>query len=160
MKWLVTAVAFAVAGCVSAAEGIALPPAGSGAAPGAVKPAGAAPAGSSEAAAAGQQIYARNCLTCHQADGYGVPNLQPAITDGSWVKGDVRALALFVMTGGFNSAERKDGASHNVMPAFRQLPDEDLAALLTYIRQKFGKGASAVSIADVAEARASLPAAQ
>jgi mono/diheme cytochrome c family protein len=61
-----------------------------------------------ETPAAGQQVYARNCLTCHQADGYGVPNMQPAITDGAWVKGDARALALFVMTGGFNSAERKE----------------------------------------------------
>ena len=61
------------------------------------------------------------------------------------------------MTGGFNSAERKDGDSHNVMPAFRGLPDEELAAILTYIREKFGKGASAVSPADVAAARAALP---
>ena len=106
---------------------------------------------------AGQQAYARHCLTCHQADGYGVPNMQPAITGGTWVQGEVQALALFVMTGGFNSAERKEGESHNVMPAFRHLSDEDLAAILSYIRQKFGKGASAVSVADVAAARAKLP---
>ena len=110
------------------------------------------------AAAAGQQLYARHCLSCHQSDGYGVPNLQPAIAGGSWVQGDAQALALFVMTGGFNSAERKDGESHNVMPAFRQLPDEELAAILTYIRQKVGNGASAVSATDVASARAGLPA--
>lgn len=108
--------------------------------------------------AAGQQAYARNCLGCHQADGYGVPNMQPAITGGTWVQGDARALALFVMTGGFDSAERKESESHNVMPAFRQLSDEELADILTYIRQKFGKGASTVSAADVAEARATLPA--
>ena len=108
---------------------------------------------------AGQQLYAKNCLSCHQSDGYGVPNMQPAITGGNWVKGDARALALFVMTGGFNSAERKEGDSHNVMPAFRQLPDAELAAILTYIRQKFGGGASAVSEAQVADVRKSLPAA-
>jgi mono/diheme cytochrome c family protein len=107
----------------------------------------------------GQQAYARNCLSCHQADGYGVPNMQPAITGGTWVQGEVRALALFVLTGGFNSAERKESDSHNVMPAFRQLPDAELAEILTYIRQKFGKGASPVSAAQVADARASLPAA-
>jgi mono/diheme cytochrome c family protein len=148
MKWLVVTVALAAAGCVSAAEGPAPAPAASA----------AAPAAAGGNAAAGQQVYARNCLTCHQADGYGVPNMQPAITDGSWVKGDARALALFVMTGGFNSAERKDGASHNVMPAFRQLPDQELADLLTYIREKFGKGASPVGAAEVAEVRATLPA--
>jgi mono/diheme cytochrome c family protein len=108
-------------------------------------------------APAGQRLYGQHCLGCHQADGGGVPNLQPAIAGGTWVKGDVRALALFVMTGGFNSAERKDGESHNVMPSFRQLADAELAEILTYIRQKFGDGAAPVSAAEVAAARATLP---
>jgi mono/diheme cytochrome c family protein len=112
----------------------------------------------SETRPSGQQLYGSHCLSCHQADGGGVPNMQPAITGGTWVTGDARALALFVMTGGFDSAERKESANGNVMPAFRQLPDAELAAILTFIRQKFGNGASAVSAADVSEARASLPA--
>lgn len=106
---------------------------------------------------AGQRLYGRHCLSCHQADGGGVPNMQPAIVGGTWVTGDARALALFVMTGGFDSAERKDSDSSNVMPAFGHLSDEDLAAILTYIREKFGKGASAVTAAQVAEARSSIP---
>ena len=93
----------------------------------------------------------------HQADGYGVPNMQPAITGGTWVGGDPRALAMFVMTGGFDSASRKESDNGNVMPAFAQLSDAELAAILTFIRAKFGKGASAVSEADVGEARKSLP---
>ena len=72
--------------------------------------------------------------------------------------GDGKALASFVMTGGFGSSERKDSANDNVMPEFRQLSDEDLAAILTFIRQKFGGGASGVTASDVAEARAALPA--
>jgi len=83
--------------------------------------------------------------------------MQPAIAGGTWVKGDARALALFVMSGGFDSAARKDSDVGNVMPPFRQLADEDLAEILTYIRQKFGDGASAVTTAEVAEARTSLP---
>jgi mono/diheme cytochrome c family protein len=119
----------------------------------AVAPAAAAPAADSRPP--GEQLYRRHCLTCHQADGWGVPNMQPPIVGGTWVKGDAKALALFVMTGGFGSAERKDSAVSNVMPPFRQLSDEDLAGILTYIRAKFGEGASAVSAADVAAARAS-----
>jgi mono/diheme cytochrome c family protein len=106
----------------------------------------------------GQRLYGRHCLSCHQADGGGVPNMQPAITGGTWVTGDARALALFVMTGGFDSAQRKDSDNSNVMPAFGHLSDEDLAAILTWIREKFGKGASAVTAAQVAEARTSIPA--
>jgi mono/diheme cytochrome c family protein len=104
----------------------------------------------------GQRLYARHCLTCHQADGGGVPDMQPAIAGGAWVKGDARALALFVMTGGFDSASRKDSAEGNVMPPFKQLPDADLAEILSYVRQKFGDGASPVTAADVAEARKSM----
>jgi len=108
-------------------------------------------------APAGQKLYARHCLSCHQVDGYGVPNMQPAIKGGTWVKGDPKALALFVMTGGFDSADRKEGASHNVMPPFRRLSDDELAGILSYIREKFGEGAPAVTPAVVAEARATLP---
>ncbi|HEX5161898.1 MAG TPA: cytochrome c [Steroidobacteraceae bacterium] len=104
----------------------------------------------------GQRLYARHCLSCHQSDGGGVPNMQPPIVGGTWVKGDPKALALFVMTGGFGSADRKDGAVDNVMPEFRQLPDEDLASILTYIREKFGGGASPVSPSDIAAARTDL----
>lgn len=107
--------------------------------------------------APGQVLYNKHCLTCHQADGGGVPNMQPAIAGGTWVRGDASALALFVMSGGFDSASRKDSDVGNVMPPFRQLADADLAAILTYIRQKFGNGASPMTAADVAAARGSDP---
>ena len=83
--------------------------------------------------------------------------MQPAILGSAWVKGAPQPLALFVMTGGFNSAERKDSEAGNVMPAFAQLSDEELAALLTYVRDKFGDGAGPVSLGDVAEARKGVP---
>jgi mono/diheme cytochrome c family protein len=117
----------------------------------------ATPAPKPDSRSPGERLYARHCLPCHQSDGYGVPDMQPAITGGTWVKGDPKALAMFVMTGGFGSAERKDSANSNVMPEFRQLPDADLAEILTYIRAKFGSGGSAVSANDVTAARADLP---
>ncbi len=141
MKYAIATLGVLLAACTVAGEG--KPP--------------SAPAATAAADNAGQQLYAKNCLSCHQSDGYGVPNMQPAITGGAWVKGEPAALAMFVMTGGFNSAERKESESHNVMPAFRQLPDAELAAILTYIRQKFGNGASPVSEADVAAVRKTLP---
>jgi mono/diheme cytochrome c family protein len=115
----------------------------------------AAPADAS--AKRGEAVYQEHCLTCHQADGGGVPNLQPALLDSSWVKGEPQPLAAFVLTGGFNSASRTGGANHNVMPAFPQISDADLAALLTYVRWNFGDKTGPVAVADVAAARKSLP---
>ena len=51
-------------------------------------PAAAEPASPAPADDAGKRLYARHCLSCHQADGGGVPNMQPAIAGGTWVKGD------------------------------------------------------------------------
>ena len=149
-----TAVWLGVLAWASVAARGQVPPAGAQAPAATATP----PAAAADAAQAGQKLYARHCLSCHQADGYGVPNMQPAIKGGTWVKGDPKPLALFVMTGGFDSAGRREGAgSHNVMPPFRQLSDEDLAGILSYIRDKFGEGAPAVTAAQVAEARATLP---
>jgi mono/diheme cytochrome c family protein len=146
---------------VAALLGAAACAAGGGtASTGAAQPAGETPAPSAAPASdtrpPGQRLYAKHCLPCHQADGGGVPNMQPPIVGGTWVKGDPQALAMFVMTGGFGSAERKDGANDNVMPEFRQLPDADLAEILSYIRAKFGGGAAPVSAAEIATARANL----
>jgi mono/diheme cytochrome c family protein len=141
MRALILLPALALAACVSA---------------GGETPAAPAPA-AVVSTPAGEKLYGQHCLACHQSDGGGVPNMQPAITGGSWVTGDPAALALFVLTGGFNSAERKDSVSHNVMPPFRQLADGDLAEILSYIRGKFGNGAAPVSAAQVAAARASQP---
>jgi len=143
----------------AAADGDTPPVAVTPAAPSApAAPAGpAAPAVKADTRSPGERLYGRHCLPCHQSDGGGVPDMQPAIVGGSWVRGDPKALAMFVMTGGFGSAARKDSANGNVMPEFRQLPDADLADILTYIRAKFGGGGSAVSATDVAAARAELP---
>ena len=130
-----------------------------GEAPAPPAPSAAAAPASVDTRPPGQKLYGRHCLPCHQADGGGVPNMQPAIAGGNWVTGDAQALALFVMSGGFDSAGRKDSANGNVMPPFRQLSDDDLAQILTYIREKFGPGASPVSAAEVSAARARLPAA-
>jgi mono/diheme cytochrome c family protein len=148
MRLQVISLSLLLLGAVRAGAGDQTPPA---------SPEPATPAAKPDTRTPGERLYARHCLPCHQSDGYGVPNMQPAITGGSWVKGDPKALAMFVMTGGFGSAERKDSANSNVMPEFRQLPDADLAEILTFIRAKFCGGGSAVSAADVTAARADLP---
>src|SRR6266850_1907731 len=79
--------------------------------------------------------------------------LQPALVGSPWVRGDVQALATFVLTGGFDSGSRKESANENVMPPFRQLDDATLAAILTYVRQAFGEHAGPVSAEAVALAR-------
>jgi len=104
----------------------------------------------------GEAAYRANCLACHQADGRGVPYFQPPLVDGPWVMGEPQALAAFVLTGGFNSGERKEGPNDNVMPAFTYLDDATLAAVLTYVRARFGNNAGPVTPEVVKQTRRHL----
>src|SRR5690349_3089771 len=47
----------------------------------------------------GKAVYAANCLTCHQVNGGGVPNLNPPLSGTKWVKGPKTNLVQFVLKG-------------------------------------------------------------
>ena len=107
--------------------------------------------------ASGKDIYAKYCLTCHQQNGTGVPNLNPPLIKTSFVLGDKATLITWVHSG---SAEEKvpiDGKYYNNnMPPQSFLKDEEMAAVLTYIRTNFGNKASVVTADDVKKVRAAI----
>jgi mono/diheme cytochrome c family protein len=99
-----------------------------------------------------------NCASCHQVDGSGVPNMQPALKGDAVVAGDPGQLIQVVLQGPAAVLPANRPHYANAMPPFARLSDEDLAALLTYLRQHEGNGASAVKAKDVAAARGLAPA--
>ena len=101
----------------------------------------------------GARLYASNCLACHQANGEGVPGVQPPLAGTPVPAGDAAALLGWVMFGERPAALPK-GQYSGVMPQFGYLSDADLAALLTYVRSSFGNRAAPVTPAMVAEVRA------
>jgi mono/diheme cytochrome c family protein len=74
--------------------------------------------------------------------------MNPPLVGSAWVSGPGEALAGFVMTGGF-TADR-------LMGRFDYLADDELAAILSYVRHEFGDGAPQVTPAQVARVRADL----
>jgi glucose/arabinose dehydrogenase/mono/diheme cytochrome c family protein len=112
----------------------------------------------SDALAAGAKVYMENCASCHQVDGSGVPNMQPALKGDAVVAGDPGQLIQVVLQGPAAVLPANRPHYANAMPPFARLSDEDLAALLTYLRQHEGNGASAVKAKDVAAARGLAPA--
>ncbi|WP_420472975.1 cytochrome c oxidase subunit II [Noviherbaspirillum sp. ST9] len=91
----------------------------------------------------GAQIYAANCVACHQATGKGVPGAFPAL-DGSQVVNGPRAEQVKVLING-----RKG------MPSFKQLSDTEIAAVITYTRNNWSNKAqeNIVQPAEVLAAR-------
>ncbi len=115
-----------------------------------------APAAKSQAAAVkapGQLIYEQNCLTCHQANGSGVPNLNPPLRGTDWVNGDKTRL-INVLLKGLQGQEVEGDTYDNVMPAHDFLTDIQIADVLTYIRGNFGNKASAITADEVKAQRA------
>ena len=49
--------------------------------------------------ARGKQVYAEQCLSCHQADGGGVSNMNPPLIKTKWVLGDKSTLIHIVLKG-------------------------------------------------------------
>ena len=106
------------------------------------------------AAVSGKSIYVKHCLTCHQADGGGVPNMNPPLIGTSYVLGDKTRLIKVVLNG-FSESVDIDGESYsNVMPAHDFLKDREIAAVLTYVRKNFTNKAGPVTAAQVKAVRA------
>jgi cytochrome c oxidase subunit 2 len=91
----------------------------------------------------GAQVYAANCVACHQATGKGVPGAFPAL-DGSPVVNGPKAEQINVVLNG-----RKG------MPSFKQLSETEIAAVITYTRNSWSNKAqeNIVQPAEVLAAR-------
>lgn len=101
----------------------------------------------------GQLIYEQNCLTCHQANGSGVPNLNPPLRQTDWVLGDKTRL-INVLLKGLQGQEIEGDMYDNAMPAHDFLEDTQIADVLTYIRSNFGNKAEAITADEVKAVRA------
>ncbi|MBC3785336.1 c-type cytochrome [Spirosoma utsteinense] len=100
----------------------------------------------------GQAIYQQYCLACHQADGSGVPNLNPPLRGTDWVLGDKNRL-INVLLKGLQGEEVEGEVYDNAMPAHDFLDNTQIADVLTYIRSNFTNKADAVTPDQVKAAR-------
>lgn len=101
----------------------------------------------------GKAVYAKTCVTCHQADGGGLGNMNPPLIKTPYVLGDKGRMIRIVLNGFNEEVEIDDQVYHNTMPSQAYLKDQEIADVLTYVRNSFGNKASAVKPADVAAER-------
>ncbi len=109
-----------------------------------------------ELVARGEAIYLANCAACHQPNGTGMAGAFPPLAESDFLTGDRKAVmsaALFGLSGPITV----NGVEYNaVMPSMGHLPDEDLAAALTYVFSSWGNNSAAVSVEEVAALRLEL----
>jgi quinoprotein glucose dehydrogenase len=99
------------------------------------------------------------CLACHGADGAGVPNLGPPLAGSEWVAGAPETL-ISIQLRGISGPITVAGQEYTFpagMPAMGAgQSDENIASVITYIRNSFGNSASAVTPEMVAAQRGEL----
>ena len=98
-----------------------------------------APSGTADGAA----LFAANCSACHQEKGEGIPGAFPALAGDAFVVGDPMPPVMTLLNG------------RGGMPSFRDdLKDDQLAAVLSYVRASWGNHAPPVDATTFAAARA------
>src|SRR5215210_6545612 len=63
----------------------------------------------------GKKIYETYCLACHQADGSGVPGLNPPLIKTKWVLGDKKQMITILLKGMEEEIEVNGESYSNVM---------------------------------------------
>jgi mono/diheme cytochrome c family protein len=101
----------------------------------------------------GQAIYESLCLNCHQAAGQGLTGVYPPLAKSDWVAGDVQTLIKITMHG-LAGPTKVQGKDYGLVPMPPMgLDDQQLADVLTYVRNAFGNKAPAVKVEDVKAVR-------
>ncbi len=107
----------------------------------------------------GRAIYEREgyCGTCHQPDGKGLTASGfPPLAGSEWVLGDTQRLIKIALKGVYGpmTVMGKDYPGQVPMTGFeKMLNDEELAAVLTYVRNAFGNEAEPVTKIEVFDTR-------
>ncbi len=105
----------------------------------------------------GQVVYENRCASCHQNTGAGIPGVFPPLIGTKWVLGEPDRLISIVLHGLMGELEIEGTEYNGVMPAWgTMLSDEEIAAVLTFVRSSWGNEAAAVPDSSVTRLRAML----
>jgi cytochrome c oxidase cbb3-type subunit 2 len=120
----------------------------------------------SDQMSAGKEVYTKigpgggGCVTCHQPTGLGIPLAFPPLAASDWVKGDKERLIKISLYGLMGEIEVNGVKYNGVMTAPGippgSLTDQQVADVLTFVRNSWGNSAPAVSPSEVSEVRESI----
>ena len=105
----------------------------------------------------GAILYEQACLPCHQPEGKGLAGVYPSLAESDWINGDPDRLIRIVLHGLSGPIEVKgklfQSETDIPMPSFGGLKDEQIASLLTFLRESFGNDAAEINADSVRNVR-------
>lgn len=98
----------------------------------------------------GEKIYAQQCASCHGESGEGKPGMYPPLAANRAVNlANPANLMQMVRFGGYAPATEGNPRPYGMPPFGHVLTDEDIAAVLTYVRGSWGNNSPEVSLFQV-----------
>lgn len=100
--------------------------------------------------AKGKKIYEIKCLSCHQADGGGVPNMNAPLDGATNVIGNNISRIYQIIKDGYNERIALDGYFYsNAMTPNPDLKDQDIVEVINYIRNAWSNKAGTISLSQL-----------
>ena len=102
----------------------------------------------------GAKIYDKHCKSCHGGSGQGLAPVYPPLANNQAISMEFSVNPVrMVLFGGFPPSTRLNPRPFGMPPFAYLLTDQEVADVVTYMRQSWGNRATAVSAADVAKYR-------
>jgi mono/diheme cytochrome c family protein len=114
---------------------------------------GAKIAGAFNYAATGPTLYATNCAACHGAEGAGVPGAFPALVADETVNAADASAQIKIVLHGLHGKVIGGKSYASQMPAFPQLSDADIAAIIDHERTSWKNTGRTITPAQVKQLR-------
>ncbi len=107
----------------------------------------------------GSKIYSAKCNGCHGSDAKGNGSTFPSLVGSTWVTGETQRLAMIILNG--LEGPLSDGKTYGMMPPQGiGMAAEDLAGIMTYVRNNFGNTTGDVVTIDMAKSALEISAAR
>lgn len=107
--------------------------------------------------AKGKSVYMQTCFVCHQLNGEGIPGQIPPLAKSDYLMTDKERSIRIALQGMTGELEVNGKKYNGVMTPLNHLSDEDIANVLTYVRNTFGNSGAEVKPDEVRRIRNELP---
>jgi mono/diheme cytochrome c family protein len=104
----------------------------------------------------GKQVYSEQCANCHGAKGAGDPTRYPPLAGNQSIQMESAVNPLrMVLNGGFPPSTPGNPMPYGMPPFAQSLSNDEVAAVVTYIRSSWGNHGTAISARQVDDLRSS-----
>src|SRR4051812_26752969 len=109
--------------------------------------------------AKGQGVFMQTCFVCHQVTGERLPGQIPPLAKSDFLMSDKERSIRFVLQGNTGEIAVNGKKYNGTMAPLGNLSDDEIANVLTYVRNNFGNSGDGVTPEQVSKVRAQAPAA-